>query len=196
MTLAKRNPNSQPQPLGGIADFRYVIGDSKIGNRQSAIENCCGFSLIEALFAIMLVGLAVASLLAANSAFTKANGAGTDLSTAEFLVEQIRELTALLAVIDPETEDAVFGPETGETLTAYDDLDDFDGVSFSPPIDAERKSLADLGSFSQQITVQNVNASDFEQVVADHGSFFVRVTVKVYLNSREISSASWLRARY
>jgi len=160
------------------------------------IKHNGGFSLIEALFAIMLVGLAVASLLAANSAFTKANGAGTDLSTAEFLVEQIRELTTLLAVIDPETEDAVFGPESGETLTAYDDLDDFDGLTFSPPIDARRDSLVDLGGFSQQVTVENVNASNFEQVVLDHSSFFVRVTVKVYLNAKEISSASWLRARY
>jgi prepilin-type N-terminal cleavage/methylation domain-containing protein len=155
-----------------------------------------GFSLIEVLFAIVLVGLAVASLLAANSAFTKANGAGTDLSTAEFLVEQIRALTALLPVIDPETQDAVFGPETGETLTTYDDLDDFDGLTFSPPIDARRNPLADLTGFSQQVTVQNVNASDFEQVEAHHSTFFVRVTVKVCLNSKEISSASWLRARY
>jgi len=158
-----------------------------------------GFSLIEALFAIILVGLAVASLLAANSAFTKANGAGTDLSTAEFLVEQIRELTALLPVVEPGTAESgvdVFGPESGETLASYDDLNDFDGVSYSPPIDAERNSLADLAAFSQQVTVENVNASNFEQVVADHGSSFVRVTVKVYLNAKEISSASWLRARY
>ena len=155
-----------------------------------------GFSLIEALIAIVLVGLAVASLLAANGAFTKANGAGTDLSTAEFLVEQIRELTALLPVIDPETEDATFGPESGETLAGYDDLDDFDGASFSPPIGADRIPLADLPAFSQQITVQNVHKSNFELVVADHGSAFVRVTVRVYLNSKEISSASWLRARY
>lgn len=158
-----------------------------------------GFSLIEALIAILLVGMAVASLLAANSAFTKANGVGTDLSTAEFLVEQIRELTALLPIVEPETPESgfdVFGPESGETLATYDDLNDFDDKSFSPPINANRSPLTELGAFSQQVTVQNVNASDFEQVVADHGSSFVRVTVKVYLNAREISSASWLRARY
>lgn len=155
-----------------------------------------GFTIIEALIAILLVGMAVASLLAANSAFTKANGVGTDLSTAEFLAEELRELTVLLPVVDPETEDAVFGPESGETLSTYDDLDDFDGLSFAPPIDANRSTLVNYSAFSQQITVQNVNASNFEQVVADHGSSFVRVTVKVYLNSKEISSGSWIRARY
>lgn len=159
-----------------------------------------GFSLVEVLIAILLVGLAVASLVAANSAFTKANGAGTDLSTAEFLAEQIRELTALLPVVEPETPESgvdVFGPEPGETLLAtYDDLNDFDGKSFSPPINANRTALADLAAYSQQVTVENVDKSNFEQVVADHGSSFVRVTVRVYLNSKEITSASWLRARY
>ncbi len=153
-----------------------------------------GFSLIEVLIAILLVGLAIASLVTANSAFTKANGAGVELSTAEFLIEQIRELSILLPVIDPDGG-STFGPE--ETLLDdYDDLDDFDGASFSPPIGADRKPLNDLAAFSQQITVENVNASDFEQIVIDHGSYFVRVTVKVFLNSREISSARWLRARY
>ena len=155
-----------------------------------------GFSLIEVLFAVLLVGLAIASLMAANGTFTKANGAGTDQSTAEFLVGQIRELTMLLPIVDPETEITTFGPETGETLATYDDLDDFDGASFSPPINADRTTLSQFPAFSQQVKVENVSASNFEQVVADHSSNFVRVTVSVYLNSREISSASWLRARY
>jgi len=155
-----------------------------------------GFSLIEVLIAILLVGLAIASLVTANSAFTKANGAGVELSTAEFLIEQIKELSILLPVIDPETGDDTFGPEATETLADYDDLDDFDGASFSPPIGADRNVLNDLASFSQQITVENVSASDFEQVVNDHASYFVRVTVKVFLNSRQISSARWLRALY
>ena len=50
--------------------------------------------------------------------------------------------------------------------------------------------------FSQQITVENVSASNFEQVVGDHTTDFVRVTVRIFQNAREISSASWLRARY
>ncbi len=155
-----------------------------------------GFSLIEVLFAVMLIGLAIASLMAANGAFTKANGAGTDLSTAEFLIGQIRELSMLLPVVDPQDELSTFGPESGETLAGYDDLDDFNGATFSPPINAERASMTEFSAFYQQVTVENVNASNFEDVVANHSSSFVRVTVSVYLNSRKISSASWLRARY
>ncbi len=152
-----------------------------------------GFSLIEVLIAIILIGFAIASLIAANSSFTEANAAGTDLSTAEFLLEQVKELTTVLPVVDPESTTTVFGPEEGG-LAAYDDVDDFDSANFSPPISVGRVVLNDFAAFSQQVTVENVSASNFEQVVADHGSDFVRVTVKVLLNSREIVSASWIRA--
>jgi prepilin-type N-terminal cleavage/methylation domain-containing protein len=156
-----------------------------------------GFSLVEVLVAIILVGLAVACLVASNSSFTQSNAAGTELSTAEFLSEQIKELTMLLPVVDPEPEMSTFGPETDEAgLADYDDLDDFDGAVFSPPINSERLVLNDFAAYSQQVTVENVSAANFEQVVADHGSYFVRVTVKVFLNSRQISSADWVRAWY
>lgn len=154
-----------------------------------------GFSLIEALFAMLLVGLAITALIGANVAFTRANGAGADISTAEFLLEQIKELTVTVAVVDPETETATFGAEEG-AVEFYDDLDDFDGASFSPPIGVDRNVLSDFGVFTQQVTVQNVSASNFESVVGDHSSDFVRVSVKVLKNSIEISSASWIRARY
>ena len=159
-------------------------------------ERSKGFTLIEVLIATILVGCAIASLMVANQAFTKANDAGTDLSTAEFLIEQIKELMALLPVVDPQTDVTTFGPETGEVLAGFDDLDDFDGANFTPPINADRNTLNDYTTFSQQVTVENVSASNFEQVVGDHSSYFVRVTVGVYQNSQLITSASWLRARY
>jgi prepilin-type N-terminal cleavage/methylation domain-containing protein len=158
-------------------------------------KNADGFTLIEVMIAVILVGLAISALVGANVAFTRANAAGADMSTAEFLIEQIRELTITLAVIDPQTGAATFGAEEGG-LADYDDLDDFDNANFSPPIDAAKATLSSFTAFSQQVTVQNVNASDFGVVVADHGSDFVRVTVSVFLNSKQISSASWIRALY
>ena len=134
-----------------------------------------GFTLIEVLIAILLVGLAIASLLVANSSFTKANAAATDLSTAEFLIEQVRERSISV------NYDNLYG------------LEHFDNVTFSPPISVDGESLNDFAAFSEQITVENVSKSNFEQVVT-YDSSFIRVTVKVFLNSKQISSASWLRA--
>ncbi len=153
-----------------------------------------GFTLVEVLVAIMLLGVAIASLVATNISLTKANGAGADLSTAEFLVEQIRELSVMVAVVDPE-DGSSFGAEEG-SLADYDDLDDFDGATFSPPIDAGREVLSNFAAFSQQVVIENVSGSNFDQVVGDHTSDFVRVSVTVSLNSEPINSACWIRARY
>jgi len=154
------------------------------------------FTLAEVLVATVLIGLAIVSLVVASKAFTQVNSAAVKLTTAEFLIDQIRELTTPLDVVDPQSGTAEFGPEMGEYLSDYDDLDDFDGTGFCPPIDASRQQLTDLSAFTQQITVENVNATDFEHVVADHSSLFVRITVRILLQNEELSSRQWLRARY
>jgi prepilin-type N-terminal cleavage/methylation domain-containing protein len=166
----------------------------------AATHTRTGFTLVEVLIATMLVGLAIAALVAANSSFTMVNDAGADLSTAEFLVEQIRELTTMLPVADPDpngTAWTVLGPEAGETLAGYDDVDDFDGASYSPPISAGRTSLTAFAVFRQQITVEKVNPSNFTEAWNDADtSNFVRVTVTVSQNGAPISSGSWIRAKY
>ena len=162
-----------------------------------ALRRDKGFSFVEILISIILVGLSITALVFASNSFTMANGAGADLSTAEFLIEQIRELTTLLPVVDPETTITTFGAESGEsTVAAYDDIDDFNNVTFSPPIDAGRNAVTALAAFSQSVTVTNVSQSDFDTVVGPHASSFVKITVGVSINGREISSASWIRANY
>ena len=47
------------------------------------------FTLVEVMIAVVLIGIAIAALVASNAAFTQANSFGIDLSTAEFLIEEI-----------------------------------------------------------------------------------------------------------
>ena len=131
-----------------------------------------GFTLVEIMVASMLIGMAIASLMMASGAFTNANGAAINLSTAEFLIEEIRELS---------------------TDTAFDDLSGLAGT-YNPPIDISSSQLTDFSAFSQQVEVRNVSASDF--TVSQAGSDFIRVTVTVLLSGNEVSSASWIRAGY
>jgi prepilin-type N-terminal cleavage/methylation domain-containing protein len=162
---------------------------------MTALRSPKGFSLVEVMIAVMLVGLSITALVVASNSFTMANGVGADISTAEFLVEQIRELTTLLPVVDPQTTTTTFGPEEA-SLASYDDIDDFDTATFSPPINSNRATLNDLAGFSQQVTVQNLSSANFDAVVADHSSPFIRITVDIRQNGQLISSANWIRARY
>ena len=151
------------------------------------------FTLVEILIAIILIGLAVVALVGANKAFTQSNSAGLELTTAEFLIEQIKELTAVLPVVDPQS--GTFGSEE-VSLADYDDVDDFDDASFRPPISAERLPLNSFLTYRQQVAVQKVSSSNFSQVVPDtNDSPFINVTVQIYHNSKLVSSESWIRAR-
>lgn len=145
-----------------------------------------GFTLIEVLVAIVIVGIALVSLIAANSSFTSANGYGIELSTSEFLIEQIREMT---------------------TLAEYSNLYGFNGADYNPPKKANGEPLEGFGAFHQIITVEKVNASDFQEVevvtasvlqmgTADGSIPFIKVTVTILLNSKPVNSASWIRAAY
>ena len=159
-----------------------------------------GFTLLEALFASILLGLAIVSLVAANGAFTASNWAGVEMSTAEFLVEEIREFTANMPVSDPDDTDYYFGHEAGEASGFYDDIDDFydgdsDGIDICPPIDANGEVLNDFSEFTQHVQVLSVLASDLQTSAGwcHHGSDFLRVTVSIYKNGNQITQASWIR---
>lgn len=155
-----------------------------------------GFSLIEVMISVILVGLSITALVLASNSLTMANGAGANLTTAEFLIEQIRELTTMLPAADPDSP-SHFGQETSGV--PYNDVDDFNGAVFCPPIGADKVPLTAFASYSQQVIVQKLNPSNLDQVVADPNtsiSPFLRVTVTIVQNNRDISSASWVRAKY
>lgn len=136
---------------------------TKLKNRNTA----GGFTLLEALFAVMLIGLVIAALAVSSGAFTMANAAAVDLSTAEFLIEEIRELTA---------------------MTPFGDLSGLAG-NYPTPIDVTETPLTDFAAFEQQVAVDPCG-DDFNAPTAD----FVRITVKILKNDRPISEASWIRA--
>jgi prepilin-type N-terminal cleavage/methylation domain-containing protein len=137
-------------------------------------KNKHGFTLIETLFATMLLGLVIAALVAASGAFTMANGYGVDLSTAEFLIEEVRERTAN---VDFDT-----------LVTTYD------GQTFSPPVDLTGAAMSDFGGFSQQVQMEYVQSGNFTNTVTGPTDF-VRVTVTVTKGGAPVSSTSWIRAR-
>lgn len=137
------------------------------------MKNKTAFTLVEILVAIILVGLAVMSLVATNVALTRVNGAGVNLSTAEFVLEQAREFL---------------------TMVPYNDLADYDGITYPTPIAADGNELSEFPGFSQEIIVENVDDGNYELVVGGTTDFS-RITVTVKYNSGDICAASWIRAK-
>lgn len=134
-----------------------------------------GFTLVEVLLAVMLVGIAIAGIVSANGYLTRLNGAGVELSTAEFLVEQIRERTAGMG---------------------FSSIVSLNGKTYSPPEDSAGEVLNDFADYMQVITAVHVSNADLTQINGGGNSDFIRVTVDVYQDNMLISSGSWVRADY
>jgi len=163
---------------------------------EKSKKNKSGFTLVEALMSTAIVGIALAALMVANVSHSQANAYGVETSTAEFLIEEIRSLTMPLDLTDPNSGMDVFGAEAGEgSVSAYDDLDDFDGVTFNPPVDVGGNDLINFSEYSQVVTVENVDSGDLTNVVSDHGSAIVRVTVSIEMNGKQVGSSNWIRAK-
>ena len=171
-----------------------------------------GFTLTEALLATVIVGVGVLSSLNLFWACTDASTKAGQTTTGRTLAENIREAMASLTFYDPVSAGTMWGPEPGEILSSYDDVDDFDGsdfkgTTFNPPIDAMRQPIPALTQYSQLVTVMPVNPDDpgsnedENKPTLPKGAYTgaVRVRVRVYFQQSptsaksEVYQASWLR---
>lgn len=165
------------------------------------------------MVAAIIISLAVLSIVAAQQAYHRQSDAAQQISTALSLANELREAMLNLPLNDPTTGDATFGPESNEwTGTAagsvgyFDDLDDFagpsgGGLTFSPPINAQRLPIDGMDRWTQVVSVENVSPTNIAGSAVTAGSTdMLRVTVIVKCrqagsnDSREITRLSWIVA--
>jgi type II secretory pathway pseudopilin PulG len=142
---------------------------------KSIKRKSAGFTLIEALMAAMLIGLAIAALASSSGAFTMYNAAGLDLSTSEFLIDEIRELTASVKFSDLGTL--------------------YNGRVYNPPRDSFSQPMTDFAAYTQTINVAYVTAANLATVSVG-ATDFRRITVTISKSGQTITSTSWIRAQY
>ncbi len=112
--------------------------------RRARRAQARGFTLIEAAMAVIIIGVGVLAMVDAQQAFVRANLWSSHAASATFLANEIREYTRHLPKHDPVESVVIdggspgagtlygWGPNTGEIdVSDFDDLDDFDGISFS-----------------------------------------------------------------
>ena len=121
-----------------------------------------GFTLLETMMALVIIGVGVLAFVDAQAAFQSSNNWSSRSATGMLLANEIRELTKRLPRHDPVTGLTVadvngapsavgWGTETGEiAIDDFDDLDDLDGMvfgedgDFAGPIDAFGEIVPDV----------------------------------------------------
>ncbi|MGE5610210.1 MAG: type IV pilus modification PilV family protein [Bacillota bacterium] len=160
-----------------------------------------GFTLLEAALVTCIVGVGITSLLQLMAAGTVCNTTGTELTTGLNLAKNIREMTLGLAFADPTSvnrwDPSVpphWGPESDEpTVQSYDDVDDLDGASFNPPIDARRQSLTEFANWTQSIKVTSVDPDYLPNDKVGNGkSPAIRITCTITHLGQHVCELSWM----
>lgn len=113
-----------------------------------------GFTLLETMMALVIIGVGILAFIDAQSAFNQSNGWSSHTGTGMLLANEIREMVRRLPRHDPVTGLYIQGSGAGATLRGWgretgevtaqdiDDIDDLDGVTFGAggtfpgPVDA------------------------------------------------------------
>ena len=162
-----------------------------LGTRRRASR---GFSLIEAAISIVIVGgLLVAALTTVAQSSRGLQRTG-EKARGTMLAQQLMA-EILLQDYEEPVDTPGFGRESSESggdRTAYDDVDDYNGWSSSPPEYKDGKQFADLNGWERSVAVVRVNPSSVNVAIgSDQG--VKRITVAVTYNGLEVASLTAVR---
>lgn len=157
-----------------------------------------GFTLPEVSLTILIVGMSILGVVQLLAACTVQNREAANVTTAMFLANNVQEAMADLPFSDPSGS-ATFGlEEDGQPIVVWDDVDDFNAHTASPPIDATRRNLPQLSDFRQRITVQRVDPHKLSLDAAGTDAARVIALVEKQGNDgswRELHRLTWVRVR-
>ena len=138
------------QPVGDRARRTAPARPQGPGRRR-------GFTLLESSLAVLIVGIGFVAVMELFSACTMENQKSAQITTAQMLAANVQEMMVGLDFKDPYYSTTTWFAEPGETLATFNDLDDFDGQTFSPPLDSMRARIPELAKYGQVITVMPVD---------------------------------------
>lgn len=146
-----------------------------------------GITLVETVLSLVILG---GAFVAALNTIASARGAQVIVTQRQLGLALAEDLMAEVLAQDVYKEGLQFGPEAGELLagrSAFDSVDDFDGWSSSPPVDASGKALEGAAGYSRSIEVQYVQQGNLEvKSLTDQG--VVRITVTVTYGRKGVAS--------
>jgi prepilin-type N-terminal cleavage/methylation domain-containing protein len=140
-----------------------------------------GLTLVEVIAATMIVGMMSVATLNSLGAATKSSNSIGNRAVAAGLADELMSEITQLPYSDPNGS-AVFGRESGEAASprsAFDDVDDFNGWTASPPQYRDGTVIPDRTAWRQTVAVSWVTpANPASTAVSDQGAKRIRVTIE------------------
>ena len=141
-----------------------------------------GISMAETIVSTLLVGFVLVSTLQIVGPMVQSGAVHADRLVAANLANELAEEIATKVwtspiLIDPNS----MGPGAGESRATFDDVDDYDGWSSSPPKLSSAQSNIFLSGWTRSVSVVHVQMNDAQTKSATYTGL-KRVTVTVSKN--------------
>lgn len=146
-----------------------------------------GFGYIEAVISVVIMGTAVAMALHTFGAFARGAVFDRETAIATELAAQLAAEIRAQAFEDPGST-ILFGPETGEsdgTRQYFDDVDDYNGWTATPPKQRGGTSMTEYPNFTQSVVVVYDGSTDLK-----------KITVTITKDGKTRAQVVLLRARH
>jgi len=138
-----------------------------------------GISMAETVVSSLLVGLVLVSTIQIVGPMVRASSVHADRLVAANLANELAEEIATKEFTSPLLDDVEsMGPAVGETRPTYDDIDDFDGWSSTPPKLSTGAEIVGLNAWTRSVEVDHVLVDDPGTVSGSYTGL-KRVTVTV-----------------
>jgi hypothetical protein len=166
------------------------------------------FTLVESVFATLLVGVLLVATLNAAGASARLQTHSADWGRGEMLAQSLMNEILAQYYVDPGSS-PTFGPEAGEVTTPpsrtnFNDVDDYNGWSESPPQNKDGSVIPNFSGWSRNVSVAWINVSNScngstspTPFVTDSNDTGVkRITVTVTHNNAVVATWTAIKANY
>jgi len=167
-----------------------------IGRRGAScrIDRPAGFALVEAVISVVIVGVLMVVALNTVGAAKVGQAKAARRSRAALLGEAMMAEILPLAYEDPAEPDslALEAGEDGGSRANFDDVDDYDGWSASPPEAKGGTPIVGAEDYRRVVKVVWANAADPSQQAAVNTGV-KRIEVTVFYKGQDLFTLSALR---
>ncbi|HBN78991.1 MAG TPA: hypothetical protein DD473_24900 [Planctomycetaceae bacterium] len=166
--------------------------------KHHQFETRKGFSLLEVSISTLLVAVLMITSLKCVGAVVRGRGMTAKYVQAEQLAQEM--MTEIMRKPYRDNSLPLFGLELLEAVyingprSNYDDVDDYNGWSASPPKDRTNTTITNTTDWQRQVSVAWVNKSDPSQVLL-YESGLKRITVTVNYQGTTMATLVALRSQ-
>jgi MSHA pilin protein MshD len=172
------------------------MGKRMSKKRPGIHRTCAAFTLVEAVMACLVVSILLVSAMRAAGVASVYQYSIANRARARLLATQLLADISSTSYEEPSGT-VLFGTESGETSSSkanYDDVDDFNGWTESPPQDRDGNAMAELTGWQRSVAVVWVNSTSPTTVSATETGI-KRITVTVSRNNAALATAVAIKVK-